>query len=331
MQSAVLGTGSWGTAFAAVLADAGGQVTMWGRREEPVYHIAQHRTNPEYLPDIVLPAAVTASTDIEEVLSGAQLVVLAVPAQTLRDNLSRWRGHIDDKAVVVSLMKGIELSTGKRMSEVIAEHDIAPERIAVVSGPNLAPEIARRQPTATVVGSVSPQTADRLAASCSTRYFRPYTNTDVVGLEVGGSVKNVMGLALGIAEGLGLGHNTQASLITRGLAETARLAEALGAQPTTLAGLAGLGDLVATCMSPLSRNRSVGVRLGRGETLDEIMATQAQTAEGVKSCGAIADMAHQAGVQMPIVEHMAALLKADITVAEIGASLLDRPRKAETH
>jgi glycerol-3-phosphate dehydrogenase (NAD(P)+) len=329
-RAAVLGCGSWGTTFATVLTDAGCAVRMWGRRQEVCAEITDSRRNSAYLPDIELPESLTASTDPAYALDGAELVVLAVPSQSLRENLTRWTALLPPDAVLVSLMKGVELGTHERMSQVMAEVTGAgPERIAVVSGPNLAREIAARQPTATVVASTHHPTAERVAAACSTSYFRPYTNTDVVGVELGGAVKNVIALAVGIAEGLGYGQNTQASLITRGLAETARLGVALDADPATFAGLAGLGDLVATCASPLSRNRTFGVNLGAGMSVDEVVANTRQTAEGVRSCQSVLDLARSVGVEMPIVEHVVAVVHGGMPARAMAGSLLSRARKHE--
>ena len=253
---AVLGAGSWGTTFAKILADAATasgvdrSIRVWGRRPEVVAEINGNHRNPQYLADIDLPPSITAATDVAEVLSGADLVVLAVPAQSLRLQLRKWKPLIGPDALVVSLMKGLELGSDARMSEVIAEElDIPAERIAVVSGPNLAMEIAREEPTASVVACPDAAVAGWIARSCTAPYFRPYTTSDIVGVEIGGIVKNVIALAVGICEGKQMGDNTKASVITRGLAETSRLALALGGKAHTMAGLAGLGALVATCSS----------------------------------------------------------------------------------
>ena len=265
MRTAVLGAGSWGTTFAKVVGDAGNPVTVWARRDEVAREITEKGTNSAYLGDIPLGHNVSAQTDAAAALADSDVVVLAVPAQSLRDNLEAVAASLPPEAVIVSLMKGIERTTGKRMSEVIAEstgHD--PSRIAVVSGPNLVKEIAQEQPTATVVAAPDVRTAEIVAELSANSYFRPYTNTDVVGVELGGAVKNVIALAVGMCDGQGLGDNSKASIITRGLAETTRLALAMGAEAHTLSGLAGLGDLVATCASPLSRNRSFGGLLGTG-------------------------------------------------------------------
>ncbi|AVT32211.1 MULTISPECIES: NAD(P)H-dependent glycerol-3-phosphate dehydrogenase [unclassified Plantactinospora] len=302
---AVLGAGSWGTAFAKVLADAGRDVLLWARRPAVAEALRSTRTNPDYLPGLRLPAAVRGTADATEAITGADLVVLAVPAQTLRGNLAEWAGHLEPDSTLVSLMKGIELGTTKRMSEVIVETaGVAADRVVVVSGPNLAAEIAAEQPAATVVACTDTDRATLVQASVNTPYLRPYTNDDVIGCELGGAVKNVIALAYGITTAMGLGDNTRATLITRGLAETARLGVALGADPLTFAGLAGLGDLVATCSSPLSRNRTFGEHLGRGETLEQAQTATRQTAEGVKSCLAIRDLSRAHGVEMPITEQV---------------------------
>jgi glycerol-3-phosphate dehydrogenase (NAD(P)+) len=329
---AVLGAGSWGSAFSMVLADAGNDVVLWGRRAELVETLAVKHQNPDYLPGIDLPETIEATTDSRRALDGAGIVVLAVPSQVLRENLVIWAPDIPADAVLVSLIKGVELSTAKRMSEVIREVTHRPaERVAVVSGPNLAGEIARRQPAASVVACFDEDVAARIQAVCHTPYFRPYTNTDVVGVELGGAVKNVIALAVGMAHGMGLGDNAKASLITRGLAETARLGAALGADSYTFSGLAGLGDLVATCLSPLSRNRTFGERLGMGKTLDEILAGTRQVAEGVKSCLSILDLARRNSVDMPIVEHVVGVVQEGVAPSDALRSLMSRSAKPERH
>ena len=327
--AAVFGTGSWGTAFSAVLADSGTAVRMWGRRAEVVEQI-NAGTNEDYLPGIRLPKGIVATTDPGEAAEGASIVVLAVPSQTLRGNLEGWAPLLPEDAAIVSLMKGVELGTTKRMSEVIAEvGGIDPQRIVAISGPNLAREIALRQPAASVVACVDEQVAQRVADACAAPYFRPYTNTDVIGTELGGAVKNVVALAVGMAEGMGMGDNSKASIITRGLAETTRLGVALGGDPATFAGLAGVGDLIATCMSPLSRNRTFGVNLGRGMTVDEVIAVTKQTAEGVKSCESILQLAQDHGIDVPIIEQVNAVVHEGRTPQQVVESLLSRARKAE--
>ena len=327
---AVLGTGSWGTAFSMVLADAGADVVLWGRRQEVVDAITSTHENPDYLPGIALPETVAATSDAAEALRGAEVVVLAVPSQTLRGNLSTWVPDLPPDCVLVSLMKGIELGTTRRMSEVIAEVTGAgPERIAVVSGPNLAKEIALRQPAASVVACADEGVAEKLQQVCHTAYFRPYTNTDVLGVEIGGAVKNVIALAVGMAKGMGMGDNSQASIITRGLAEITRLGLAQGADAATFAGLAGVGDLVATCMSPLSRNRTFGENLGKGMSLDEVVRSTRQTAEGVKSAESILALARAHHVDMPIVEHVEAAVHDGLPPAEIVRRIMSRSAKSE--
>jgi glycerol-3-phosphate dehydrogenase (NAD(P)+) len=324
-----MGTGSWGTAFAATLADAGTTVRMWGRRPESVAQI-NAGCNTDYLPGIDLPDGISATADPAEALQDAEIVVLAVPSQTLRANLKQWASLLPSSAAVVSLMKGVELGTTKRMSEVIHEVGQVPwDQVVVVSGPNLAREIANRQPAASVVACRDHDTADRVAAACMTGYFRPYTNTDVVGTELGGAVKNVVALAVGMAEGMGMGDNTKASIITRGLAETARLGVRVGADPGTFLGLAGVGDLIATCMSPLSRNRTFGENLGKGLSVDEVIAVTRQTAEGVKSCHSVLDLARTNDVEMPIAEAVTSVIDGERTPEELVDLLMSRSRKHE--
>jgi glycerol-3-phosphate dehydrogenase (NAD(P)+) len=331
-RAAVMGSGSWGTAFGQVLADAGTDVVLWGQDEKLAESISRQHENPIYHPGHELPPTMWATTSLELALKDADLVVLAIPAQVLRDNLVQWRDLVPSKAVLVSLMKGIELGTTKRMSEVIKEVlEVGEHRIAVVSGPNLAHEVMQRQPSATVVATPDADTADLLQQACSTPYFRPYTNSDVVGVELGGAVKNVIALANGMAAGLGFGENTQASLITRGLAEMLRLGMALGASPVTFSGLAGIGDLIATCTSPLSRNRTFGENLGRGMTVDEVIAVTKQTAEGVKSCQPIYQLAQLHGVDMPIAEQVVNVVHHGTPPRDIMGNLMARETKPEGH
>ena len=328
---AVLGAGSWGTAFSIVLADAGNEVSICARREEVAADINDRRENADYLPGIALPPAVGATHDVEKALHGADVVVLATPSQTLRENLVVWEPFIERDAVLVSLMKGVELGTLNRMSEVIHQVTGAgPERIAVVSGPNLAKEIARREPAASVVACEEEEVARMLQRRCHSPAFRPYTGVDVLGCELGGAYKNVVGLAVGMAVGLGFGDNTTASIITRGLAETARLATKLGANPLTLMGLAGLGDLVATCSSPLSRNRTFGEKLGRGHTTEEIIASTRQVAEGAKSCSSLRALAERSDVDAPVAQYVDDVVAGRMTATQMMDSVLARETKAET-
>jgi glycerol-3-phosphate dehydrogenase (NAD(P)+) len=328
---AVLGAGSWGTTFAKVLADAGTPVTLWARREEVAEQVTKEHRNHEYLPDVLLPADLHATADASEALDGAEAVVLALPAQRLRENLEHWRGRLPAGVTLVSLAKGVERGTLLRMSEVIREvTGAAAGDVAVLSGPNLAGEIAAEQPTATVVACVDHDRAVAVQHACSTGYFKPYTNADVVGCELGGACKNVIALACGTAAGLGYGDNTAASLITRGLAEISRLAVALGAEQLTLAGLAGMGDLVATCSSPLSRNRRFGECLGRGMSVAEAEeANHGQVAEGVKSCDAIGELARRHGVDAPIVDAVRRVCAGEVSAKEVGDELINRELKVE--
>jgi glycerol-3-phosphate dehydrogenase (NAD(P)+) len=328
---AVLGAGSWGTAFAKVMADAGREVRLWARRPEVAASVNERHTNPDYMPGIVLPALLTATADPAAALEGADAVVFAVPSQTLRANLEGWRDLLPQGRTLVSLAKGVELGTLLRMSEVISEVAGVPaDQVAVVSGPNLAREIAAEEPTATVIACTDHDRAIMLQQACTTGYFRSYTNTDVIGCELGGAGKNVIALACGIAAGMGFGDNTRASLITRGLAETARLGTALGADPLTFAGLAGLGDLVATCSSPLSRNRTFGEHLGRGESLAQAeAANHGQIAEGVKSCKSICALGDRHGVELPIADAVRRVCHEGLSAAEMGKELISRAPRPE--
>ncbi|MFT4082432.1 MAG: NAD(P)H-dependent glycerol-3-phosphate dehydrogenase [Nocardioides sp.] len=328
---AVFGAGSWGTAFSVVLADAGNEVTMWARREELAAAITERHENPDYHPGVRLAETITATHDVEEAVAGADVVVFATPSQTLRDNLLDWAPYLPEGAPLVSLMKGVELGSLERMSEVIAHVTGAgPDRIAVVSGPNLSPEIVRREPAAGVVACADEEVAKTLQARMHSAAFRPYTSTDVIGCELGGAYKNVVAIAVGMAAGRGFGDNSRASVITRGLAETARLAMKLGANPITLMGLAGLGDLVATCSSPLSRNRTFGERLGQGQSTEEIVGSSHQVAEGAKSCRPLRELAARNGVDAPLAEYVDAVVAGKMTVSEVLDSMLERPTKAET-
>jgi glycerol-3-phosphate dehydrogenase (NAD(P)+) len=307
-----MGAGMWGTTFAQVLCDAGTPAVLWARRTELAEAITARHENPGYLPGVALTPALTASADPARALDGASVVVLAVPAQSLRRNLSAWTHLIPPEAALVSLMKGIEFGTCERMTEVIAEVTGAgPERIAVISGPNLAREIAQRQHAATVVACADDTVAKWLQQTCHTRYFRPYTNPDVIGCELGGAVKNVIALAVGIAVGMGLGDNTRATLITR--------------------GLAGLGDLVATCNSPQSRNRTFGEKLGAGMTPADVAASTTQVAEGAKSAGPVLELAHAHGVEMPITEVVAGVIHGKIAVGQAAVLLTSRSAKPERY
>ncbi|MFJ8274050.1 NAD(P)H-dependent glycerol-3-phosphate dehydrogenase [Streptomyces sp. NPDC094154] len=329
-RAAVFSAGSWGTAVAKIMADAGSDVMVHARRSEIAEAINTRHRNPAYFPDVDLPVSLTATTDPAAALDGADHLVLSIPAQTLRANLAVWAPDIGPDTVIVSLMKGIERDTGLRASQVIAEvAGVSADRVAVLSGPNLAREIMDGRPAAATVACPDEDAARRFQTACHTRYFRPYTSTDVIGCELGGALKNVIALAVGTASGMGLGDNAVALLITRGLAEITRLATAMGAHPATLAGLSGLGDLVASCTSPLARNRTFGVHLGHGLSVEEAMAATRQTTEGVKSAEAVLGLARVHDVEMPITEVISALLNDEITLDEAAAELMQRPPRPE--
>jgi glycerol-3-phosphate dehydrogenase (NAD(P)+) len=329
-RAAVIGAGSWGTAFSQVLVDAGTETVLWARRPELARAINEGRENPDYLPRITLPRRLRATSDPGEALEGADLVVIAVPAQTLRPTLAPMVRLLPPGAIFVSLMKGVELGTDKRMTEVIREvADVPADRVAAITGPNLAREIALREAAAAVVACTDLATARQVQEACHSGYFRPYRNHDVIGCEFGGAVKNVIALAVGMAAGMGMGDNARASMITRGLAEISRIGVALGAEAPTFAGLAGMGDLVATCSSPLSRNRTFGEDLGRGLTVEQVLRKTRQTAEGVISCRSILDLAIKHDVVAPITEHVVKVVDEGMTVPEMMASLLASDPKHE--
>lgn len=331
VQVAVMGAGSWGTTVAKVFADAGNEVRLWARRAEVAEDVRDNHRNSAYLGDIELPAAMTGTTDPAEALNGAEIVVLGVPSQSLRGNLQNWKELIGSDASLVSLAKGIEHSSGLRMSQLVSEvADVPSERVAVLTGPNLAREVAQGQPAATVVACTDMDRAKLIQAAVAAPYFRPYTNTDVIGCEIAGTCKNVIALAAGIAAGMGFGDNTAATVITRGLAETTRLALEVGADARTLSGLAGMGDLVATCTSKLSRNRRFGEHLGKGETLEQAAAsTKGQVAEGVVSSQSVFELAEKVGVEMPITEAVVGVCHEGADVQQIMMGLLGRSKKAE--
>ena len=329
--TAVMGSGAWGTALAKLLADAGGEVNLWARRADIADQINGTRRNPDYLPGVELPVGITATTDPDEALHGVTTVLLAVPAQTMRTNLQRWAGLVTPGATLVSAAKGIELETLMRMSQVIIDvTSVDPSQVAVISGPNLASEITAGQPAATVIACSDSGRAVALQRMLNAGYFRPYTNADVIGTEIGGACKNVIALACGMAAGVGLGENTAAAIITRGLAEIMRLGIAVGAKGATLAGLAGVGDLVATCTSPQSRNRSFGESLGRGETLDAAMrARGGHVVEGVTSCESVLALASSYDVEMPLTDAVHRVCHKGLSVHEAVALLLGRSTKPE--
>jgi glycerol-3-phosphate dehydrogenase (NAD(P)+) len=328
---AVLGAGSWGTTFAKVLADGGSDVALWARRSEVALEISQTKRNSEYLPGINLPLNLWSSPRLPEVLDGAEQVFLSVPSQSLRENLTVIRDMIPAGTIVVSLMKGVEKDTRFRMSEVLKQElRIDPEFIAVVSGPNLALEIAKQQPTAAVVASASIETATSVAIVATNPYFRSFVNTDVIGTEFGAVLKNLIAVAIGIVDGVGYGENTKASIITRGLVEMTDFAVAYGARPETLAGLAGLGDLIATCESPLSRNNTAGRLLGQGYSLSDVVRQMNQTAEGLASVYPVLELAAAKGVHMPIVQQVARVLNGTLAPKDIAPHLTTDEPQPET-
>lgn len=332
---AVVGAGSWGTTFGKILADGGASVVMWARRAELAAEITESKRNSRYLAGINLPRTMTATTDLAEALTGAEQIYLSVPSQSLRENLAAIKPLVQHTNVpIVSLMKGVEKTTGLRMSQVIAQVlECDPARIAVASGPNLALEIAREQPTAAVISSLSPETAEAVARRARNRYFRSFVNTDVIGTEFGGVLKNLIAVAIGIVDGVGYGENTKASIITRGLVEMTDFAVAQGAQPETLQGLAGLGDLIATCQSPLSRNNTAGRLLGQGYGYKEVVAQMQQTAEGLASVAPVLQLAKQVGVDMPIVQQVKMVLDGTMDPRDIAPHLTtddDQPQGERT-
>lgn len=332
----VIGAGSWGTTFGKILADGGAQVTMWARRPEQALEIAEGKRNSKYLPGINLPRSITATHELATAVDGAEQIYLSVPSQSLRENLKGLRPLLaDSQAPIVSLMKGVERSSGLRMSQVI-EQELAcdPMRVAVASGPNLALEIAREQPTAAVIASLSQETAEIVARAARNTYFRTFVNTDVIGTEFGGVLKNLIAVAIGIVDGVGYGENTKASIITRGLVEMTDFAVANGAKPETLQGLAGLGDLIATCQSPLSRNNTAGRLLGQGYSYQDVVKQMNQTAEGLASVAPILKLAHESGVHMPIVEQVKMVLDGKMDPRDIAPHLTtedDTPQEERTN
>jgi glycerol-3-phosphate dehydrogenase (NAD(P)+) len=332
---AVVGAGSWGTTFGKVLADGGASVMMWTRRAELAEEIRRAKRNSQYLSGINLPRQMNATHHLAEALEGAEQIYLSVPSQALRENLKAVRPLLTGSdAPIVSLMKGVEKRTGMRMSQVIEQElDCDPARVAVASGPNLALEIAREQPTAAVISSSSQDTAEAVALRARNRYFRTFVNTDVIGTEFGGVLKNLIAVAIGIVDGVGYGENTKASIITRGLVEMTDFAVAQGAHPETLQGLAGLGDLIATCQSPLSRNNTAGRLLGQGLSLNDVIKQMDQTAEGLASVAPVLHLAREVGVQMPIVEQVKMVLDGTMNPRDIAPHLTtddDKPKGERT-
>lgn len=326
---AVLGAGSWGTALAVHLGHSGHQVRLWGRDPAFVADLASTRANAEYLPGIALHEAVEPTAALPHALEAADFVIVAVPSHGVRQVLRSAAASVPPAAIVVSTTKGIETDSLLRISEVIEAELGGAGRIAVLSGPSFAVEVARQLPTAVSVASGDGATAAQVQKEFRGRYLRLYITDDVTGVEVGGAIKNVIAIAAGAAEGLGLGHNATAALITRGLAEMSRLASALGGRRETLAGLSGLGDLVLTCTGDLSRNRRVGIALGRGRRLDEILAGMRMVAEGVRTTGAALALGARHGVELPIAAQMAEVLSGRQAPQAALEELMLRRQRAE--
>jgi len=327
---AVVGAGSWGTTVAGIVS-GNAPTVIWGRDPAVVDDIANRHRNAAYLPGVELPPTLRATDDLAGACESARVVVMAVPSHGFRSVLSEVAGAVRPDVPVVSVAKGVERDTLLRMTQIVLDvlpdHD--PHRVATLTGPNLAMEIAEGQPAASVIGCADGATAAELQRLFMTQRFRVYTNPDVVGCEIAGALKNVIAIAAGIAHGLGYGDNTKAALITRGLAELARLGIALGGDPLTFSGLAGMGDLVATCTSDKSRNRTVGVALGQGRKLDEIVAEMKMVAEGVKSTQAVLALGEQEGLELPIAEQVGAVLYEGVKPAEIVPALMLREAKPE--
>jgi glycerol-3-phosphate dehydrogenase (NAD(P)+) len=327
----VVGAGSWGTALAALLAKKGHRVSIWAREPEVVRDIQEIHENRTFLPGARLPRSLEASTRLQDVVAEKEMVLSVVPSQFVSSVFGGVAEALHAEVQVISASKGIEVSTGKRMDEVLSGFLTSEQahRLTFLSGPSFAKEVAEEQPTAVVVASRSDRAAELAQAAFQTEYFRVYTNPDVLGVELGGALKNVIALAAGAVAGLGFGQNTLAALITRGLAEITRLGVAMGADPATFSGLAGMGDLVLTCTGALSRNRTVGYRLGRGETLQEILADMRGVAEGVKTVQAVRELARAVQVEMPISDQVHALLWEGRAPAEAVRNLMLRQPRPE--
>jgi glycerol-3-phosphate dehydrogenase (NAD(P)+) len=327
---AVMGAGAWGTALAVVAADADAEVRLWARRPELAHAIATERTNPDHLPGVVLPPTVTAFADAAEALADADVVVLSVPTIGLASELGRWGAAVGPDATLVSVAKGLDVATRRFASEVVVDRlGTSAERVVALSGPNLAGEIAQRLPSASVAAGSDAARVEAVRAAFGAPYFRVYSSEDRVGVEVAGAVKNVVAVAVGIAHGMGLGDNAKAAVLTRGLAEMMRLGVALGASPITFSGLAGVGDLVATCASPRSRNRTLGERLGRGERAADIAASTRSVAEAVSSAPAIAALADGLGVDMPLTTAVVEALTDGVDPMRLALALTARPARGE--
>lgn len=328
---AVIGAGSWGTALAIVAARNNHVVNLWGRDARAADQLNRSRRNPAHLSDFELPRNITATTSLDQTLAGADSAIVVVPSHVFREVIERLGDHLRPETLLVSATKGVENGTLMRMSEVVTDV-FGPDldtRFVVLSGPSFAREVAQGDPTAIVAASQNRRASETVQQELSCAVFRVYTNSDTVGVELGGAVKNVVAIAAGVVRGLGMGTNSVAAIVTRGLAEMTRLAISEGARVETLAGLAGLGDLVLTCTGELSRNRHVGVELGRGRKLADILSDMREVAEGVKTTRAIYDLGRRAGVDMPITASIHALLYEDKPALEAANELMGRPLKGE--
>jgi glycerol-3-phosphate dehydrogenase (NAD(P)+) len=324
----VLGAGQWGTTMAQVLCDAGNHVLMWGRSQELVDEVNQKHTNSKYLDENVLPVGLKATSSLIEAFEYSNIYVLAIPAQTLRENLINWKPMFEPNALIISTLKGIEVSTMSRMTEIISEV-LETQNIAIITGPNLANELVLRQPAGAVAAAPTIAIAEKVQQLFTTPYYRVYTSIDVLGCELAGAIKSVIALAVGMSIGMGYGENTQAMLITRGLNEVARLCAAHNADPLSAAGLAGMGDLVASCGSALSRNRTFGEVLGKSGSIDVARTTVAKTVEGVASSSAVLEISHRVGIEVPVIEAVADVVSGTLTPEQAIDRLMEITTKAE--
>ena len=327
-QVTVFGAGAWGSTMAQVLCDAGNEVLLWGRNQDVIDEINVAHTNNKYLGIHVLPKELSATSSAKEAFSFSDIYVLAIPSQEIRALLADWKSNFTSHCTVVSTLKGIEVSTQMRMTEVIQEI-LGPINIAIITGPNLADELVLRQPAGAVAAAHTMELSEKVRALFRTPYYRVYTSVDVLGCELAGAIKSVIALAVGISIGMGYGENTQAMIITRGLNEVARLCAAHGADPLSAAGLAGMGDLVASCGSPLSRNRTFGEILGSSGSMAIARQTMAKTVEGVASSSAVVEIAHRVGVEVPVIEAVADIVQGTISPADALLRLMDITTKAE--